>query len=143
MAVRGYVLHRRPGTRNGLRWALALGGLMFLTIFATFVLAILVNPIVGSSPTFDGDAPLGVLAIGAVVGLCSNVLWERNRNRQQIAGIVLIAACLVIAGIIGLRAGEAWSPIGTAFLVAGVIGVAAAALLAWWELVEATGDPVI
>jgi hypothetical protein len=143
IAVRGYVLHRRTGTRNGLRWGLALGGLMLLVILGMFALAILINPIVGSSPTFGGDAPLGLLAIGAVVGLCSNVLWERNRNRQQIAGMLLVVGCLIIAGIVGLRAGEPWSPIGTAFLVVGVLGAAAAALLAWSELVEATGDPLI
>jgi CHASE2 domain-containing sensor protein len=114
---------------------------MFLTILALFALAFLISPIVGSNPTFGGDAPLGLLAIGAVAGLCANVLWERNRNRQQIAGVLLIAGCLIIAGIVGLRSGGPWSPIGTAFLVVGVLGAAAAALLAWSELVEATGDP--
>jgi hypothetical protein len=142
VAIHGWAVHRRPGTRNGLRWGLAQGGLMFLTILALFALAILINPIVGSSPTFGGDAPLGLLAIGVVVGLCSNVLWERNRIRQRIAGILLIAGCLIIAGIVGLRAGGPWSPIGTALLVVGILGAAAAILLAWLELFEATGDPV-
>ena len=56
MAIRGWAFHRRPGTRNGLRWALAQGGLMFLATLALFVLAALINPIVGPSLTLAWDA---------------------------------------------------------------------------------------
>ena len=141
MAVRGYAFHRRPGTRNGLRWALFQGGLMFLVILGLFALATAISPIVSPNPTFGGDAWAGLLAVGAVVAMTSNVLWERSRQRQRIAAVLLVGVCLVIAGVAGLRAGGPWTPVGTVVLVAGAFAVVAAALQGLSELVQPTANP--
>jgi hypothetical protein len=143
MAIRGYAFHRRPGTRDGLRWALIQGGLMLLLFLGAYALAAAISPIVSPNPIFRGDAWAGLLAVGTVLAGISSVLWERSRQRQRIAAFFLVAACLVIAGIAGLRAGGTWAPIGTAFLVAGILGVAAAALQGLSQLVRETADPAI
>jgi hypothetical protein len=143
MAIRGYVFHRRPGTRNGLRWALAQGGLMLLVILGAFALATAISPIVSPNPTFGGDAWAGLLAVGTVVAVTSGVLWERNRHRQRIAAVQLVAVCLVIAGIAGLRAGGPWTPVGTIALVAGILSVAAAALQGLSHMFQETTEPAI
>lgn len=140
MAIRGYALHRRPGTRNGLRWALAQGGLMLLVILGMFALAALIHPIASSNPALGGDAWLGLLAVGAIVTTTSNILWERNRHRQRTAAVLLVAVCLIVAGVAGLRAGGLGTPIGTTFLVAGILGVAGAALQGISHLVRVTAD---
>jgi hypothetical protein len=140
-AVRGYALHRRTGTRNGLRWGLVQGGLMLLLILGVFALATSISPIVSPNPTFGGDAWAGLLAVGTVLAATSGVLWERNRQRQRTAVYLLVAVCLVIAGFAGLRAGGPGTPIGTLFLVAGILGVAAATLVRLSHLVQETADP--
>jgi hypothetical protein len=140
IAIRGYAFHHRPGTRNGLRWALAQGGLMLLVILGGFALAAAINPIISPNPTFGGDAWAGLAAVGMVLAGTSGVLWERNRQRQRIAAVLLVATCLVVAGIAGLRAGAPWTPIGTIVLVAGILGVAAAALLGLSQLTKETAE---
>ena len=141
MAVRGYAFHRRPGTRDGLRWGIVLGGLMLLGVLSLFVLATVIHPIVSPNPMFTSEAWLGLLAIGSIVAMTSNVLWERNQRRQRIAAVLLTAVCLLIAGIAGLRAGGPWTPVGTALLVVGVLAVAGAALQGFSALLEAPADP--
>jgi hypothetical protein len=141
VAIRGYAFHRRPGTRDGLRWAFIQGGLMLLLFLGGYAMAAAISPIVSPNPIFGGDAWAGLLAVGTVLAGISSVLWERSRQRQRIAAVFLVAACLVIAGIAGLRAGGSWTPIGTLFLVAGILGVAAAALQGLSNLVQPTSDP--
>jgi len=141
MAIRGYAFHRRSGTRDGLRWAFVQGGLMLFVILGMFALATVIHAVVQPNLTFGGDAWLGLLAVGAVVAMTSNVLWERNRHRQRIAAVLLAAVCLIIAGVAGLRAGGQGTPIGTVFLAAGVFGVAASALQGLSNLVQPTSDP--
>lgn len=141
MAVRGYAFHRKPGSRDGLRWAVAQGGLMLLAILGMFALAMAISPIVSSNPTFGGDAWVALMAVGTVFAMTSNVLWERNRDRQRIAAVLLMAVCLIIAGVAGPRAGGPWTPVGTIVLVAGILGVAAAALQGLSHLVQAAADP--
>jgi peptidoglycan/LPS O-acetylase OafA/YrhL len=143
MAINGYATHHRPGTRSGLRWALAQGGLMLLVILGAFALATAISPIVSPNPTFGGDAWAGLLAVGAVLAGASAVLWERNRRRQRTAAVLLVAVCLVIAGIAGRRAGGPWTPAGTLVLIAGILGVAAAMLQRLSHMVQETADPAI
>lgn len=141
LAIRGYAFHRRPGTRKGLCWGLAQGGLMFLVIFAMFALATAFNPIVRSNEMLGGAAWAGLSAIGVVLGLIANVLWERSQRRRRIAVVLLAASCLIIVGLIGLRAGGPWILIGTPSLLVGIVALIGVALQGAAELVEATGEP--
>lgn len=141
VAIRAYAFHRRPGTWDGLRWALAQGGLMLLLILCLFALAWALSPILSPNPTLGGDAWAGLVAVGAVLAGASAVLWERNRHRQRIAALLVVAVCLIIAGIAGLRADGPWRPVGAIALVAGILGVAAAALQGLSNLVQETADP--
>jgi hypothetical protein len=141
MAVRGYAFHRRPGTRGGLRRGILLGGLMLLGILGMFALASAIHPIVSPNPMITSEAWLGLAAIGSVVVTTANVLWERNQRRQRIAAVFLLAVCLTIAGVAGLRAGGPWTPVGIALVVVGVLAVAAAAIQGFSALLEAPADP--
>jgi len=140
MAVRGYAFHRKPGTRDGLRWAVTQGGLMALTVLGMFLLAALVNPIVTRNPALGGDAWLGLLAISLVAGASSGVMWERHRRRRRIAAVLLLAVCGIVVGLVGLRVGGSWIVPSALVVVAGFVVLALAALESWSELMRAVAD---
>jgi hypothetical protein len=140
MAIRGWAFHRRPGTRNGLRWALAQGGLMFLATLALFVLAALINPIVGPSLTLAWDAWLGMLATAMILGTAAGVLWERTRRGRRTGAAMLLAIVLIVVGLVGLRAGGPWLLFGSPPLVIGVIALFLAAIQNWSDLVDTAAD---
>jgi peptidoglycan/LPS O-acetylase OafA/YrhL len=140
MGVRGYAFHRKPGTRDGLKWALAQGGLMALAVLGLFSAASAIHPIVSPNPMLGRDAWVGLLAVCLVLGAISSVLWERNRRRQRTATILLIAVCLIIVGLFGLRAGGLGTMVGTPLLVVGVFGLVVASLQGAAALVEGTAD---
>lgn len=140
MAVRGYAFHRKPGTRNGLRWAIAQGGLMALVGLGTFATATAIHPFVSRNPMLGGDAWLGLMAIAVVLGLSFGVLWERDRRRRRIGTVLLLAFCLIIVGGVGIRAGGAWILIGTPALVVGVIALFLVAVQGMSDLIQAVAD---
>ena len=140
MAVRGYAFHRKPGTRNGLRWALAQGGLMALLFLGAFAAAAAINPIVSSNPALGGDAWLGLLATALVLGAASGVLWEREHHRRRTAAVMLLAVCLIILGLVGLRAGGLGILIGTPLLAVGVFGLVAATVQGAADLVQGAAN---
>lgn len=99
-----------------------------MLLLGLFAIATLINPIVSSNATLGGDAWLGLMATALVVGAISSVLWERSQHRRRIAAVLLLAVCLIIVGLIGLRAGGPSMLIGTASLLAGIIALIKAAV---------------
>lgn len=133
-AARAFLLHRKSGIGNGLLWAVAHGGSMALFFVAMFAAATAISPIVSRSPTLGGDAWSGIMAIAIVLGLTFNLMWERNARRRRIAAVLLLAAGILIGGLIGLRSGGAWAVIGTLSLSAGIITLVVAIVQGLSEL---------
>jgi hypothetical protein len=140
MALRGYVLHRRPGTHDGVWWAVIQGGLMGLTLLGVFALAALVGPAIRPNPALGGDAWLGLMAVAAIAGTASGVLWERIRRRRRTGALLLLAICLLAAGLAGIRAADPWPMIGAPPLVIGVIALVVALIAGWSDLIDSAGS---
>ena len=128
IALRGYLLHRRSGTRNGLLWALAQGGSMALLLLGMVVVATAIGPAVRGNPTLDGDSWMAIMAVAVVLGLTSTLLWERDAQRRRTAAILLLATSLIIGGLVGIRGGGWWTLIGAPSLFVGMLAIGLAAL---------------
>jgi len=133
-AARAFLLHRRSGTRLGMLWALAQGGSMALLLFGTVVVATAVSPMVRDNSTLGGDAWMGIMAAGVVIGLTSTLLWERDARRRRIAASFLLASGFIVGGLAGLRGGGPWTPIGAISLAVGFVALVAALVQGFAEL---------
>jgi len=134
IATRAYLLHRGPGRRHGLVWATIQGGSMALLLLGMFAVARAVSPVIGGNSAFGGDTWLGLAALAVVIGLIGAFLWERNPTRRRASGIFLLAAALIIGGLLGVRAGGWWTLPGAGLLGVGVIAAIAATTQGFVEL---------
>lgn len=134
IATRAYLLHRRPGRRHGLVWATIQGGSMALLLFGVFAVANAISPVIGGNSVLGGDTWLGLAAIAVVIGLIAAYLWERNPTRRRAGAISLLAAALIIGGLLGVRAGGWWTLPGVGLVGVGVIAVIATTMQGFAEL---------
>ncbi len=136
IALRAFLLHRRPGTASGLRSAVVQGGAMAFLLLGMFIVASLIAPDIGREAAFGGDAWAAILAIAVVLGAASGVLWERNERRRRTAAVILLAAGLIIGGAMGLRIGGVASAVGLALLVVGLAALGGAILRGLDDLLQ-------
>ena len=132
--LRAYLLHRKSGLLSGLRSAVVEGGAMALLLLGMFVLAFVIRPSASSNEVLDGDAWMGILAIGVVLSAVAGVLWERNDRRRRIAVAFLVAVGFIAGGILVFRVGGAASAIGTVALVVGIVALCRAWLRGFQDL---------
>ena len=129
-AIGGHFRHRVSDPERALLWALAHGASVAAILIAAFVTLVLIRPTVRGIPGLE-NAWGGVILSGLLVAYVGAFLWERDARRRRFGGLALLAAWLMVAGIVARWGGSPWASLEVPVSLSGlgVLLLASAAFL--------------